>query len=105
MMIGRGGMERPWLFADIAREIYGKRDISGFATRQELFFRFIELLQERFPPERRLGRLKQFSQYFARAFTFGHHLASAVQNSSTLDEAVESAKQFFARTEQSELLN
>ncbi|WP_419175235.1 tRNA dihydrouridine synthase [Desulfosediminicola sp.] len=105
LMIGRGGMERPWLFADIAREIYGRTDISGFATRQELFFRFIDLLNDRFAVERRLGRMKQFTQYYARAFTFGHHLASAVQNSNSMDEAVESAEQFFARTDPSELQN
>lgn len=105
LMIGRGGMERPWLFADVAREVYGRGDISGFATRKELFFRFIQLLDERFAVERRLGRMKQFTQYYARAFTFGHHLASAVQNSNSMDEAIDAAEQFFARTEPSELQN
>jgi tRNA-dihydrouridine synthase B len=48
-----------------------------------------------FPPERRLGRLKEFTHYFAGNFTFGHYLASRVQSSGSLDEARNKAGKFF----------
>jgi tRNA-dihydrouridine synthase len=96
LMIGRGGVERPWLFRDIACAIYGNRSEMRSFTRQEIFFRFVELLEARFRVERRLGRLKQFTHYFARSFTFGHQLASSVQTSNNMEEAVERAGLFFS---------
>jgi nifR3 family TIM-barrel protein len=101
VMIGRGAVERPWLCADIARELYGvsrdtKRERSGSGERSEVYLQFITLLEQRFAPERRLGRLKQFTRYFAASFQFGHHLAAAVQNSDSIDQARRRAEVFFA---------
>lgn len=94
LMIGRGAVRRPWIFADIARSLYGI-DIGPRPSKRIIYLRFIDLLQERFLPERRLGRLKQFTSYYAQNFRFGHHLASAVQNSRSLEEASERAVAFF----------
>ncbi|WP_136806313.1 tRNA dihydrouridine synthase [Desulfosediminicola flagellatus] len=103
LMIGRGGVEKPWLFNKIAIELYGKSIQSSLATRQDVYVRFVELLEERFPLERRLGRLKQFTHYFAHSFDFGHQLASSVQTSKNMDEAIGKASLFFEKTKQSRL--
>ena len=97
LMIGRGAVCKPWLFAEIAKVVY-LYDITPEINLPEIYFRFIELLRERFLPERRLGRLKQFTHYYSSNFTFGHHLASGVQNSKTLEEAAETAMVFFNTT-------
>ncbi|MFH0782469.1 MAG: tRNA-dihydrouridine synthase family protein [Pseudomonadota bacterium] len=98
LMIGRGAVEKPWLCADIAREIYGIP--IPFQPRSEaaIYFKFVSLLEQRFAPERRLGRLKQFTTYYAAPFTFGHHLAAAIQSSDTIDQAKQRAAIFFAQT-------
>jgi len=98
LMLGRGAVCKPWLFADIAKSLYNY-DVSTQISLQEVYFRFTELLQERFLPERRLGRLKQFTHYYSGNFTFGHHLASRVQNSKTIEEAIETAADFFETAE------
>jgi tRNA-dihydrouridine synthase B len=98
LMIGRGAAWRPWLLADISREIYGVLDLPARRTKEQVYFRFIELLQERFPEERQLGRLKQFTHYFSGTYTFGHHLAMAVQTSDSLAQAADRAEEFFAKT-------
>jgi tRNA-dihydrouridine synthase len=98
VMLGRGAVEKPWLCADIAREIYGVDKICRQKSVVEIYFRFITLLEERFAPERRLGRLKQFTSYFAAPFSFGHHLAASVQTSNTIDQAKLRAADFFARS-------
>jgi tRNA-dihydrouridine synthase len=104
LMLGRGAVERPWLFHDIACTVYGRQSGMRVFSRQEIFFRFVELLESRFRPERRLGRLKQFTHYFARSFTFGHQLASLVQTSKSMEEAVERAALFITNnTYQGEL--
>ena len=98
LMIGRGGALRPWLVADIGREIYGVQGERKRRTREQVYFRFIELLIERFPKERRLGRLKQFTHYFAGNYTFGHHLATAVQTSDCVEQATARAEEFFEKS-------
>ncbi len=98
LMLGRGAVVKPWLSRDIAREIFGMVK----ACRQEpvigIYFRFITLLEERFAPERQLGRLKQFTSHFAGQFIFGHHLAASVQNSTSIEQAKLRAADFFARS-------
>ncbi len=98
LMLGRGAVCKPWLFKDIAKSLYNY-NVSTQVSLKDVYFRFAELLQERFLPERRLGRLKQFTHYYAGNFTFGHHLASRVQNSKTLKEATETAADFFEAAE------
>jgi tRNA-dihydrouridine synthase B len=97
VMIGRGAVEQPWLCADIARDVYGLGLVRKHSESSEVYSHFITLLEERFAPERRLGRLKQFTRYFASTFQFGHHLASSIQNSNSVEEARQRAADFFAR--------
>jgi hypothetical protein len=56
---------------------------------------FIDLITELFRPERRLGRLKEFTHYFAKNYKFGHQLSTWVQNSKSMNEACERAGFFF----------
>jgi len=98
LMLGRGAVCKPWLFADIAKSLYNQNVATGVPL-DIIYFRFVELLEDRFLPERRLGRLKQFTHYFAGNFLFGHHLASRVQNSKTIEEASEKAAVFFDAAE------
>jgi tRNA-dihydrouridine synthase len=95
LMIGRGAASRPSPLAEIPREIYRVPCSPSSLSLAEIYFRFVQLL-ERFRPERRLGRLKQFTHYYGQNFTFGHHLAIAVQTSSSVEQAVERAQQFFS---------
>ncbi|MCF8055088.1 MAG: tRNA-dihydrouridine synthase family protein [Desulfocapsa sp.] len=102
LMLGRGAIKKPWLFADIAERVYGvQQNRANEPDLRKIYFRFIELLEDRFLPERRLGRLKQFTYYFAENFRFGHHLASGVQNSKSLEKAGDRAAQFFDAVERS----
>lgn len=61
-----------------------------------IYRRFTELLKKRFTQEKQLGRLKQFTHYYATLFTYGHYLAGSVQTSTSVDQAMERADQFFA---------
>ena len=97
LMIGRGAVETPWIFAEIASILYNVPRDKNSISLTSVYFRFASLLQTRFPSERRLGRLKQFTHYYARSYDFGHHLASVVQKSSSIDEALEHASEFFSK--------
>ena len=95
LMLGRGAATQPWLFAGIARELCGSDIAEQMVFLPAVYGSFLDLLQEHFRPERRLGRLKQFTHYFARNYRFGHHLAIKVQTSQSVDEARERAERFF----------
>lgn len=95
LMLGRGAVNKPWLGAEISRDIFNCSIESQMGPRSKVFFRFAELLEKKLPPERRLGRLKQFTHYFAATYAFGHSLAISVQNSSTFEIAMEHAADFF----------
>jgi len=90
IMIGRLAAASPWIFAEIA----GLIDPAAISLNS-VYAEFARLLEEHFPPERRLGRLKEFTIYFARNFQFGHNLATRVQNASTMNEAKSVAGEFF----------
>ena len=94
LMIGRGAAIRPWLFAEIARNVYGCTIDAPTVSLPMVYGSFIDHL-ELYRPEYRLGRLKEFTHYFARNYKFGHLLASRVQSSASVDEAWERAGIFF----------
>ncbi len=99
LMLGRGAVYKPWLGAEISREVYSCPIEIHAGGRSKIFFRFAELLEKKLPPERRLGRLKQFTHYFAASYTFGHSLATSVQNASTFGMAMENAAEFFKNSQ------
>ena len=100
LMLGRGAVTRPWLFAEIAREVFGCGIEEPAVSLPVVYGNFIDHLYELFRPEYRLGRLKQFTHYFAQNYKFGHHLASRVQSSGSMDEARERAGIFFSNDTQ-----
>lgn len=99
LMIGRQAAAQPWIFAEIARAVYGFPVSDALVSLPETWRRFADALEEHFSPERRLGRLKEFSHHFAKNYFFGHHLASQIQSSADFSEARERAEEFFERHE------
>ncbi|HFQ90010.1 MAG TPA: tRNA-dihydrouridine synthase family protein [Desulfobulbus sp.] len=100
LMIGRAAARAPWLFARVAREVYGVDIPEPCVCPPLAFARFVTALQERFRPERRLGRLKEFTHYLAANYPFGHHLATAVQKARSVEDAWTAAMAFFRRCDQ-----
>jgi tRNA-dihydrouridine synthase B len=99
LMIGRGAAVRPWVFSEIASALYGVVPGNTELLLRDVYQRFFELLKDRFSRERRLGRLKQFTHYFAESYPYGHQLSSAVQTSRSMEQAYERAERFFENNE------
>ncbi|MCL2789626.1 MAG: tRNA-dihydrouridine synthase family protein [Desulfobulbus sp.] len=99
LMLGRAAARMPWIFATIARQVYGMDIPEPDIRLPQLYETFMGALIERFRPERRLGRLKEFTHYFATNYFFGHHLAAKVQASGSIEEAWRHAAAFFAANE------
>ncbi len=99
LMIGRGAAYTPWLFADIACEVYGSDIPEVRVCLPVVYADFVSALQKRFVPERRLGRLKEFTHYFAENYFFGHTLACKVQDARSVSHAWHRACVFFQRND------
>jgi tRNA-dihydrouridine synthase len=97
LMLGRGAVIRPWLFAEIAGSVFGRDIQEPSVSLPDIYAAFAEALNTDYRPIYRLGRLKAFTHYFARNYKFGHSLATRVQSSSSMEEAMERAGTFFAR--------
>ncbi len=98
VMLGRGVVVNPWLGAEISEELFGI-ECDTELDKKMCYFTFLELVEQRFTSEKRLGRIKQFTRYYAKLFTFGHHLASKIQNCSSVNEARDVAELFFSAVE------
>jgi nifR3 family TIM-barrel protein len=96
LMLGRGSVIKPWLFTEIARTVFGGDIKEPVVSLPDVYAAFLEALNANYRPVYRLGRLKEFTHYFARNYKFGHSLASRVQSSSSMDQARERAGTFFA---------
>jgi nifR3 family TIM-barrel protein len=104
LMIGRGAAFTPWIFADIARKVYGLDIPEVKICLPAVYAEFVSALAERFVPERRLGRLKEFTHYFAENYFFGHTLACKVQNADSVRQAWLRAGEFFQRNDEQGVL-
>jgi tRNA-dihydrouridine synthase len=89
IMIGRMAAAQPWIFAQWS----GKKPMIDPAA---VWMRFFDYVVEDFAPERRLTRLKMFTEYYARNFPFGHALFARIQSADGADQARQRASDFFS---------
>jgi hypothetical protein len=84
---------QPWIFARLS----GLPLTIDYA---QIWLRLYSYLLEDFSPPRALGRLKEFTTYYSRNFTFGHQLYAAVQGSTDCGQARDAALAFLERKPQ-----
>ncbi|GAB4256482.1 tRNA dihydrouridine synthase [Deferrisoma sp.] len=99
VMVGRAAARTPWLFREAARRVFGRDLPAHRPDPAGVYLRFAALLAESFEERRALGRLKEFTHHFAENYAFGHGLASAVQASRSLAQAVARAEAFLEEHE------
>lgn len=91
VMIGRAAVQKPWLFA----EICGQDIRVSKQFLHETYFMAATLITDFFPPEKAIGRIKEFTWYFSRNMLFGHRFAARIQSISSLDKCLQFAQENF----------
>jgi len=88
LMLGRIAAQKPWIF----------REFSGHPPpdirHAEVWHRLYHYTLEDLPPERALGRMKEFTAYFSRNFFFGHDLYKGSLKARNVFEMREAAMRF-----------
>jgi tRNA-dihydrouridine synthase len=87
LMVGRMAVVKPWIF----RELAGEPVAVDYAATWSAFYRYV---LDDFPPEKAIGRIKEFSKYFGQNFMFGHEFFRLVQSAVTLEAMRERAMGF-----------
>ncbi len=89
VMLGRIVVVKPWIFQEFAGQ-------SVAVDYAEVWERFYGYVMEDFPPEKALGRLKEFSAYYSRNFFFGHVLFREAQGARSLERLRDAAMSFLS---------
>jgi tRNA-dihydrouridine synthase B len=87
LMIGRMAIVKPWIFC----ELMDKPVTVNYAAVWSTFYHYV---LEDFPKEKAIGRIKEFSKYFAQNFLFGHEFYRRIQASSSLEAIFANALRF-----------
>lgn len=85
IMIGRGAINNPFIFAEIQDETLDPED------KKEITERIMTLVEEYYPPESRLLRIKAFTKYLALGRPYVKEIKHKVYASKTFDDV----KKFF----------
>jgi tRNA-dihydrouridine synthase B len=88
LMLGRIVAQKPWIF----REFAGRPPLE--IHHAEVWDRLYRYTLEDLPPERALGRMKEFTAYFSKNFFFGHELYKGNQKARNVFEIREAAMRF-----------
>ncbi len=91
LMIGRMAIVKPWIF----RELKGETVNPDYA---EVWNRHLDYICEDFPAEKAIGRIKEFTSYYARNFLFGHELFTVVQSAPSIVVLRERGNSFLTDT-------
>ena len=94
IMIGRQAVVRPWLFKEISSQLSGEDETLQAIDYAGVFQRYFGYVKEDFPPQKAIGRLKEFTKYYACNFSFGHQLRTSVQKAQSLDILFDEAMKF-----------
>lgn len=85
IMIGRGAINNPFIFAEIQDETLNPED------KKEITERIMTLVEEYYPPESRLLRIKAFTKYLALGRPYVKEIKHKIYASKTFDDV----KKFF----------
>lgn len=95
LMLGRIAVAKPWIFK-VFSEGFEESEISYL----KVWEKFYNYALEDFPPNKAIGRIKEFNSYFAQNFFFGHKLYSVVQGSKDLNFIYDQAIMFLEKSPQ-----
>jgi nifR3 family TIM-barrel protein len=88
VVVGRGCLGRPWLFADLAHAFTGRADRArpGLATVASTMRRHAELLVDWLGGDRGVVEFRKHVAWYLKGFAVGSELRRALASSSTLAE-------------------
>jgi tRNA-dihydrouridine synthase len=97
LMIGRGAIQKPWLFSQIAKIHDQSVDSLQKIDLYELAVLFIDNLQKFQPTEFHKTRAQRFFTYYCDNFSFSHHIRKKILNAETIEEMLSFLAEYFVQ--------
>jgi tRNA-dihydrouridine synthase B len=88
LMLGRIVAQKPWIFREFSGESLPEINYA------EIWDRLFRYTLEDMPPERAIGRMKEFTTHYANNFFFGHELFKGAQKARTVYEVRDASMKF-----------
>ena len=97
LMIGRGAIQNPWVFAQITAGLAGQPVPQvTLLERERVLLKYYAALRTTFRNDKgALGRMKKIARYFSRGVPHGDVLKSAIFYSTSVEQATERIQEFF----------
>jgi nifR3 family TIM-barrel protein len=92
IMIGRGALQNPWVFRQIAT---GSTEAPGLDDYRRLFERFVALLREHRPERLVLNRVKAFIGWVTKGLESGSRLRESIYAAKSIEEALSAFDRYF----------
>ena len=96
IMIARGAIENPWLFAELAADLQHE-SFAAVIDRERLALDFIDMLEKYQPEEFWKTRMQRFFTYYCRGFSFAHYFQTQMQNAKDTGDARDRIRDYFQK--------
>jgi len=97
VMVGRGAVRRPWVFAQ-ARAL--TPSVSSDPNLEETGLRFLELLALHQPPEFHISRARRFFSFFCDNLKWGNYVKNLLNREDTLSNIEKVWQRYFVENEE-----
>ncbi|MGC9311332.1 MAG: tRNA dihydrouridine synthase [Sediminispirochaetaceae bacterium] len=104
VMIGRGAVQRPWIFSMLKGGAGAGLIPEGLVDVRNVVDRFFEYLGKYQPRDFHVSRARRFFSYFCDNFKFGTRLNTSIQNTGELQEMRSLVLAYLERNPDEELL-
>jgi nifR3 family TIM-barrel protein len=96
ILIGRGAMQNPWIFRQIADVLAGRKPFEpSLQEKQNVLIEYFELLREDMPEFAAIGRMKQLAGQFTKGLVGGAHFRTTLYHSHSVNEVLDNIAIYF----------
>lgn len=97
ILIGRGAMQNPWLFRQVADVLAGREPYQiTLQDRQDVLLQYFTMLREDMPDLVALGKMKQLAGQFTKGMVGGATFRQALYHSHSVAEILDNIADYFA---------
>lgn len=96
ILIGRGAMQNPWLFRQVADVLAGREPYQiTLQDRQDVLLQYFTMLREDMPDIVALGKMKQLAGQFTKGMAGGTTFRQALYHSHSVTEILDNIAEYF----------